>query len=64
MNLFNNVIQMSNILPGLTHISIYSGKLFVKYLFKGAEGCIDPPRKQEKGGGWRNGVGQNGKRDW
>ena len=33
----------------VTHIAMHSRKLFVNYLFGKPEGCIDQPRKQDKG---------------
>ena len=45
----------------VTHIAMHSRKLFVNYLFGKPEGCIDQPRKQDKGWRWRWGS-TNGKR--
>ena len=53
---------MSYNLSSVTHSAMYSGKLFVKYLFERPEGCIGQHRKQEKGRGWGNEIGQNEKR--
>ena len=49
--LLSNVIQMPCNLQGVsvTHIAMHSRKLFVNYLFGKPEGCIDQPRKQDKG---------------